>query len=162
MTLNDTVDPAAKLVSAFRDKRALVLGDAILDEYLLGDCSRISPEAPVPVVKIARSEERPGGAANVARNVAALGATALLLSVTGDDEPGTALERLLSGERVTGDSDSDDQDAKVDIVENAFRSAAVPRCRIVQRQHGWIHRHWRSCFGERSTVPKIVPMTRKL
>jgi rfaE bifunctional protein kinase chain/domain len=80
--------------------RVLIVGDVMLDRYWFGDVERISPEAPVPVVKIARSEERPGGAANVARNVAALGATALLLSVTGDDEPGIALERLLAHERV--------------------------------------------------------------
>jgi rfaE bifunctional protein kinase chain/domain len=80
--------------------RVLIVGDVMLDRYWFGDVERISPEAPVPVVKIARSEERPGGAANVARNVAALGATALLLSVTGDDEPGLALERLLGQERV--------------------------------------------------------------
>jgi rfaE bifunctional protein kinase chain/domain len=80
--------------------RVLVVGDVMLDRYWFGDVERISPEAPVPVVKIARSEERPGGAANVARNVAALGAQATLLSVTGADEPGTTLERLLSGEGV--------------------------------------------------------------
>jgi rfaE bifunctional protein kinase chain/domain len=61
---------------------------------------RISPEAPVPVVKVARTEERPGGAANVARNAVALGADVTLLSVIGDDEPGATLERLLAEERV--------------------------------------------------------------
>ncbi len=65
----------------------LIVGDVMLDRYWFGDVERISPEAPVPVVKIARSEERPGGAANVARNVAALGAQAMLLSATGNDEP---------------------------------------------------------------------------
>jgi rfaE bifunctional protein kinase chain/domain len=78
----------------------LVVGDVMLDRYWFGDVERISPEAPVPVVRIARSEERPGGAANVARNVVALGAHATLLSVTGDDEAGDALARLLDGERV--------------------------------------------------------------
>ena len=66
MTLNDTVDPAAVLVSKFHEKRVLVLGDAILDEYLLGDCSRISPEAPVPVLKVNASRRVLGGAANTA------------------------------------------------------------------------------------------------
>jgi rfaE bifunctional protein kinase chain/domain len=80
--------------------RVLVVGDVMLDRYWFGDVERISPEAPVPVVKIARAEERPGGAANVARNAAALGAHATLLSVTGDDEAGTALAQLLAGERV--------------------------------------------------------------
>jgi rfaE bifunctional protein kinase chain/domain len=85
--------------SAWRDAvgatRVLVVGDVMLDRYWFGDAERISPEAPVPVVRIVRSEERPGGAANVARNVAALGAQATLLSVIGADEPGSALERLL-------------------------------------------------------------------
>jgi D-glycero-beta-D-manno-heptose-7-phosphate kinase len=80
--------------------RVLVVGDVMLDRYWFGDVERISPEAPVPVAKIVRMEERPGGAANVARNISALGATATLLSVTGDDEAGSTLERLLAGERV--------------------------------------------------------------
>lgn len=75
--------------------RVLVVGDVMLDRYWFGEVSRISPEAPVPVVKIARSEERPGGAANVARNARALGAQVSLLSVVGTDEAGRTLERLL-------------------------------------------------------------------
>ncbi|MCC6193815.1 MAG: D-glycero-beta-D-manno-heptose-7-phosphate kinase [Burkholderiales bacterium] len=90
--------------SSYRDAaasaRLLVVGDVMLDRYWFGEVERISPEAPVPVVKIARSEERPGGAANVARNAAALGAQATLLSVVGADEPGAALAKLLAGERV--------------------------------------------------------------
>jgi rfaE bifunctional protein kinase chain/domain len=80
--------------------RILVAGDVMLDRYWFGDVERISPEAPVPVVRIARTEERPGGAANVARNAAALGAATTLLSVIGADEAGTTLERLLGEERV--------------------------------------------------------------
>lgn len=78
----------------------VVVGDVMLDRYWFGEVERISPEAPVPVVKIGRSEERPGGAANVARNVAALGARATLLSVTGDDEAGATLARLVESEGV--------------------------------------------------------------
>jgi rfaE bifunctional protein kinase chain/domain len=80
--------------------RVLVVGDVMLDRYWFGDVERISPEAPVPVVRIARSEERPGGAANVARNAAALGARATLLSVIGADEPGEALATLLAIDHV--------------------------------------------------------------
>jgi rfaE bifunctional protein kinase chain/domain len=80
--------------------RVLVVGDVMLDRYWFGDVDRISPEAPVPVVKITRREERPGGAANVARNAAALGAPVTLLSVTGADEAGATLERLLAAEKV--------------------------------------------------------------
>jgi len=76
--------------------RLLIVGDVMLDRYWFGDVSRISPEAPVPVVKVDHSEERPGGAANVARNAAALGAQVGLLSVVGDDEAGASLKRLMA------------------------------------------------------------------
>jgi rfaE bifunctional protein kinase chain/domain len=81
--------------------RVLVVGDVMLDRYWFGDVSRISPEAPVPVVHIQRTEERPGGAANVARNIASLGGKATLLSVVGDDEAGRTLAALLEKEHVT-------------------------------------------------------------
>ncbi|HYP66964.1 MAG TPA: D-glycero-beta-D-manno-heptose-7-phosphate kinase [Thiobacillaceae bacterium] len=80
--------------------RVLVVGDVMLDRYWFGDVSRISPEAPVPVVKVTHSEERLGGAANVARNIVALGAKATLLSVVGADEAGQALKRILAQEPI--------------------------------------------------------------
>src|SRR5438105_9445468 len=76
--------------------RLLVVGGIMLDRYWFGDVSRISPEAPVPVVRVERREERLGGAANVARNAAALGARTGLLGVVGADEAGTMLESMLS------------------------------------------------------------------
>ncbi|HEY6095555.1 MAG TPA: D-glycero-beta-D-manno-heptose-7-phosphate kinase [Gallionellaceae bacterium] len=79
----------------FDRARVLVVGDVMLDRYWFGDVTRISPEAPVPVLKVNRVDERPGGAANVARNIAALGAHCTLLSVVGDDEAGVCLEKLL-------------------------------------------------------------------
>ena len=90
--------------------RILVVGDVMLDRYWFGEVSRISPEAPVPVVKVERTEERPGGAANVARNCAALGARVTLLSVVGADEAGHALARLL---RDSGIECSLHEDAKL-------------------------------------------------
>lgn len=75
----------------------LVIGDVMMDRYWFGDVNRISPEAPVPVLKVTQVDERPGGAANVARNIGALGAQASLLSVVGTDQAGTALENLLNG-----------------------------------------------------------------
>ena len=72
----------------------------MLDRYWFGEVSRISPEAPVPVARITRSEERPGGAANVARNVTAIGGRVDLLAVIGTDEPGAALARLLEADGV--------------------------------------------------------------
>jgi D-glycero-beta-D-manno-heptose-7-phosphate kinase len=75
--------------------RVLVVGDAMLDRYWHGAVERISPEAPVPVVKVSREEERIGAAANVAYNVSTLGAKASFLGVVGDDEAGHKLETLL-------------------------------------------------------------------
>ena len=80
--------------------RILVVGDVMLDRYWYGDVERISPEAPVPIVSITHSDERPGGAANVARNAAALGAQVTLLSVVGDDDVGRRLTALLRQARV--------------------------------------------------------------
>jgi len=84
------------MLDKVKDVRLLVVGDVMLDRYWFGEVSRISPEAPVPVVKVERIEERPGGAANVARNALALGAGTALLSVVGDDEAGRSLSRLLA------------------------------------------------------------------
>jgi D-glycero-beta-D-manno-heptose-7-phosphate kinase len=75
--------------------RVLVVGDAMLDRYWFGAVDRISPEAPVPVVRVNREEERLGGAANVALNVKTLGAQATLLTVVGDDEPARKLRSML-------------------------------------------------------------------
>jgi len=80
--------------------RLLVVGDVMLDRYWFGDVSRISPEAPVPVVKVGRTEERLGGAANVARNIAAIGAHAGLLTVVGEDEAAGCIEHLLKTEGI--------------------------------------------------------------
>ena len=83
-------------IPVFDQARVLVVGDIMLDRYWHGATSRISPEAPVPVVHVGQSEERAGGAANVALNIVALGAQTCLLGVTGDDEPADSLETLLS------------------------------------------------------------------
>jgi len=102
--------------------RILVVGDVMLDRYWFGDVSRISPEAPVPVVKVEKSEERPGGAANVARNIAALGARVALLSVVGADEAGASLARLLA-----------DSDIDASLHEDAQLNTTV-KLRVLGRQ----------------------------
>lgn len=89
--------------------RVLVVGDAMLDRYWFGAVDRISPEAPVPVVRVNREEERLGGAANVALNVKTLGAQATLLTVVGDDEPARTLRKLLEREGVAALLGSDPQ-----------------------------------------------------
>jgi len=102
--------------------RILVVGDVMLDRYWFGEVTRISPEAPVPVVKIERTEERPGGAANVARNCAALGARVSLLSVVGADEAGQSLSRLLAAEGID-----------ISLHEDAELSTTI-KLRVVGRQ----------------------------
>ena len=79
----------------FDQARVLVVGDVMLDRYWHGATSRISPEAPVPVVKIGQVEDRPGGAGNVALNIASLGAPAWLIAATGQDEAADALQTRL-------------------------------------------------------------------
>ena len=81
--------------------RVLVVGDAMLDRYWYGAVDRISPEAPVPVVRVTRTEERIGAAANVAYNIVTLGAKASLLSVVGEDEASHTLESLVAKTGIT-------------------------------------------------------------
>lgn len=91
--------PTASLTDLFKKfnhLRVLIVGDVMLDAYVWGRASRLSPEAPVPVVHVERQEQRLGGAANVALNVRALGATPLLCAVVGDDAGGAQLRELLT------------------------------------------------------------------
>lgn len=86
----------ANYIPDFKKARVLVVGDLMLDRYWHGDSSRISPEAPVPVVLVKHIEERAGGAGNVALNISALGAHSRVLGLTGEDEAADALGRCLS------------------------------------------------------------------
>jgi rfaE bifunctional protein kinase chain/domain len=94
--MSDSQPEAPLAVPDTSRARVLIVGDVMLDRYWFGDASRVSPEAPVPVVLVEREEARPGGAANVARNCVALGAAAQLLSVIGDDEHGRRLATLVA------------------------------------------------------------------
>ena len=98
----------------FIDARVLVVGDVMLDRYWFGDVERISPEAPVPVVKVMDSDERLGGAANVARNIAALGAKSMLMGVVGEDEAGRHVHELIKRSGVQ-DHVVDDPNAKTTV-----------------------------------------------
>jgi rfaE bifunctional protein kinase chain/domain len=89
-----------QLKQRLQSARVLIVGDAMLDRYLYGSVDRISPEAPVPVVRVTRQEERLGGAANVALNVKSLGAHATLITVVGEDEPAHRLQQLLSAQGI--------------------------------------------------------------
>jgi len=88
------------LLPDFSEASVLVIGDVMLDRYWFGETRRISPEAPVPVVKISSADNRPGGAGNVALNIAALGAKVTLLGITGHDEAANILEEQLSAASV--------------------------------------------------------------
>ncbi len=91
------------LLDAMRGRRVVVIGDCMLDRYLVGDTERISPEAPVPVVSVTERRLALGGAANVAANVAALGGQAALVGVLGADHDGEALSALISAAGIGGD-----------------------------------------------------------
>ncbi len=90
--------PLSAPLDGFGRVRVLVLGDIMLDRYVYGAVERISPEAPIPVLRVERERIMPGGAGNVARNVAALGAGVTLVGLVGDDEAGRTLARLLADE----------------------------------------------------------------
>ena len=91
------------LVRAFRRVRAMVIGEAMLDSYLRGEASRLSREAPVPIVSVTGRTDAPGGAANTAVNVATLGARSALVSVVGDDDEGERLRATVVARGVEAD-----------------------------------------------------------
>ena len=84
-----------EIASGFADRNVLVVGDLMLDTYLWGDINRVSPEAPVPIVEVKKIEYNPGGAANVALNLASLGCKVSLIGLIGTDAEGTILKNLL-------------------------------------------------------------------
>src|SRR5258708_35862716 len=90
-----TKQRAGELVAAMRDRKIVVVGDVMLDEFVWGDVTRISPEAPVPVVDVRRETLHLGGAANVLANLVALGAQACVIGVTGKDAAGDRLRAAL-------------------------------------------------------------------
>ena len=100
-------------VPNFNNITVSVLGDLMLDRYLFGKSDRISPEAPVPVVNISKTEDRAGGAANVAINLNQLGIQTNLLGLLGDDQEGQNLENILSK--------ADHTKAITFLSENGFR-----------------------------------------
>ena len=93
-----------KIFEAFSATTVLVIGDVMIDAYSFGKVSRISPEAPVPIVDVIRKENRLGGAANVAKNIKALGAKCILCSVIGDDENGKEFDKLIEKNQIVGDA----------------------------------------------------------
>ena len=93
----------SELEQSLKTVRILVVGDVMLDRYWFGSADRISPEAPVPVVRVSQTENRLGGAANVALNIVKQGAQVTLLSVRGEDQEGEELESLLRANGIDSD-----------------------------------------------------------
>lgn len=110
------------ILEAFSKLHVVVVGDVMLDNYRWGEVERISPEAPVPVVAIHKSESRLGGAANVALNCRALGAKVTIASVIGDDEDGKILVALLQG-----------QDIHTDLIHQSDKRITTSKTRILSR-----------------------------
>ena len=113
------------IVDSFQGKRILVIGDVMIDAYLYGKVNRVSPEAPVPIVSFSKHEERLGGAANVAMNIAALGAIPILTSVIGDDNEGKRLLELITQQQMPVDG----------IVQSKNRITTVKTRVIGNNQH---------------------------
>src|SRR5690554_3869358 len=106
--------------------KVLVVGDVMLDRYWFGEVERISPEAPVPVVHVARREDRLGGAANVARNARALGAQVTLVGVVGADEAGGSVKTLL------------DEEGVVHTLVDDLEFPTIVKMRVIARQQQMI------------------------
>src|SRR5260370_5963745 len=134
----DAVPRLKRWIPRLRGKRIGVLGDLMLDRYLWGTASRLSPEAAVPVVDFVEQSECLGGAGNVAANIAALGARVEAFGVTGNDEPGRALQKCLRGGNI-GDKG---------IIADAKRVTTV-KTRIIARHQQVV----RGDHERRETVP---------
>lgn len=134
----------------FSAVRLLIVGDVMLDRYWFGEVSRISPEAPVPVVKVERSEERPGGAANVARNAAALGAQVSLLALVGNDEPGVSLKRMMLAEGI---------DASLHIDEAVTTTVKL---RVIGRQQQLLRIDFETTPSHEALRAKLIEFEQRL
>ena len=125
-------------IPKFDSARVLVVGDVMLDRYWQGGTSRISPEAPVPVVRVNGREDSPGGAGNVALNIAALGAAATLVGLVGEDEPGIELESRLGAAGVLCD------------FEKVPDKPTITKLRVVSRHQQLIRLDFEELFDEAS------------
>ncbi len=120
-----------QILNRFARQTVLVVGDLMLDQFIWGKVSRISPEAPVPIVEVTRESYFPGGAANVARNLRALGASVRMLGVIGADQPGRELRRLLQQQEINADGllvdDSRGTTLKIRVVAHRQQVVRIDR-----------------------------------
>jgi D-beta-D-heptose 7-phosphate kinase/D-beta-D-heptose 1-phosphate adenosyltransferase len=134
----------------FTHARVLVAGDLMLDRYWHGATGRISPEAPVPVVRVENEEHRPGGAANVAQNIAALGGGVCVMGLVGADEPGRTLASLL---QATG----------VDCCfETTTAAPTITKLRVISRQQQLIRLDFESGFPETAETGLLAQFRKRL
>jgi rfaE bifunctional protein kinase chain/domain len=119
------MNSSEKIVESFSKLNVLIIGDVMLDSYIWGAVERISPEAPVPIINVRKKDFRLGGAANVALNVHALGATPILCALIGDDEDGKKLLQRLDDKKISKDG----------IVTSSFRPTTVKTRIIASQQH---------------------------
>lgn len=120
--------------------RVLVVGDVMLDRYWFGDVGRISPEAPVPVVQVMRSEDRLGGAANVARNIVSLGGQCSLLGLVGNDDAALCVQQMLAGTGIR------------DLTRRNGARQTVVKLRVLGRQQQLLRIDFDAPAGERATL----------
>jgi rfaE bifunctional protein kinase chain/domain len=142
-----------QILAAAQKTRVLVVGDVMLDQFIWGSVSRISPEAPVPVVDFSRESFMPGGAANVARNLVSLGTPAELFGAIGNDDAARKLQKLLDGQSI----------GCAGLVKNSARHTSI-KTRIVahQQQLVRIDRETRGVLDEKTTAKLIAGFKAKL
>ncbi len=137
-------------VPRFDKAQVLVIGDVMLDRYWHGTTSRISPEAPVPVVQVDRIEDRPGGAGNVALNIAALGAQVSLFGLTGQDEAASALSNRLSAAQV---------DCHFHVVSD---HPTITKLRVISRHQQLLRMDFEQPFADKEAVALVAQATRAM
>src|SRR5271170_5657435 len=144
---------ARQILSAATKTRVLVLGDVMLDQFIWGGVSRISPEAPVPVVDFERESFMPGGAANVARNLTALNVPTELFGAIGNDSAAAQLKKLLAGQKI----------GCAGLVANSSRHTSV-KTRVVahKQQIVRIDRETRDGLDEKLTASLLAQFKSKL
>lgn len=135
---------------SFDTAKVLVMGDLMLDRYWYGGSSRISPEAPVQVVNVNQIEERPGGAGNVALNIASLGGSVIVIGITGQDEAATNLETSLTAANVICD------------FEKICDVPTITKLRVISRQQQLIRLDFEECFNLQATTGLLARMEKHL
>ncbi|MCM2129328.1 bifunctional D-glycero-beta-D-manno-heptose-7-phosphate kinase/D-glycero-beta-D-manno-heptose 1-phosphate adenylyltransferase HldE [Larsenimonas rhizosphaerae] len=132
---------------ALEQARVLVVGDVMLDRYWFGPTSRISPEAPVPIVRVDGSEDRPGGAANVALNIASLGAHVTLSGLVGQDDNAALLEQALSAADIVTD------------FQHSELAPTITKLRVMSRSQQLIRLDFEQSFADIDTTPLTGKVT---